>query len=52
MLRSRKLKVNLEIVAVLSSKELTCVQGGATIHESAAPVACEPSGIRACPPVA
>lgn len=48
MIKAKKLQLTRETVALLSTRELQVVQGGAT-KESAFPVKCEPSGIRACP---
>lgn len=48
MIRSKKLQLARETLALLSTKELEVVQGGAPVR-SAFPVKCEPSGVRACP---
>jgi len=46
MIKAKKLKLAREVLAMLSTKELRDAQGGI---DSAAPAACEPSGIRPCP---
>jgi hypothetical protein len=48
MIKTKKLNLAREILLTLSSHDLQVVQGGATTR-SAAPVACEPSGVRMCP---
>jgi hypothetical protein len=45
MLKTRKLRLDREVLAMLSTKELKDAQGGV---ESAAPAKCEPSGIVPC----
>jgi hypothetical protein len=46
MVKTRKLKLSREIVAMLSTRELQAAHGGV---DSAAPAKCEPSGIIPCP---
>ena len=52
MQKTNKLKLARETVVMLSQMSLRQVQGGAVIGPSARPVACEPSGVIACPPEA
>jgi hypothetical protein len=46
MIKTRKLKLARETLAMLSNKELAVANGGV---DSAAPANCEPSGIIPCP---
>jgi hypothetical protein len=50
MIKSKKLRLSRETLAILSTAELRGIRGGDSTRISAFPVACEPSGIRACPP--
>jgi hypothetical protein len=46
MIKTKKLKLDREVLAMLATKELAAVNGGI---DSAAPANCEPSGIIPCP---
>ena len=49
LMKPKKLKLARETLVTLATRELLAIRGGATPAVSAFPVACEPSGIVACP---